>query len=181
MYLSLSVLLSLQISALGLTQSSLNMLRLHGREASSSLVSCLVAGSKPCCPSCCCLEELMEKSVRMRSLDINQMETEHGRWSLHLNLSLSPSCYSPGLSILGELLHSQRRPRPKTQPIPKILNGVKVWTLLWPIHVWKCCLMLPEPLFHNLRPDDSWHCHLGTYLCHQGRTNPLTETLDHSI
>ena len=36
------------------------------------------------------------------------------------------------------------------QHIPKILNGVKVWTLWWPIHVWKWCLMLPEPLFHNL-------------------------------
>ncbi len=31
------------------------------------------------------------------------------------------------------------------QHIPKILNGVKVW-----IHVWKWCLMLPEPLFPNL-------------------------------
>ena len=38
------------------------------------------------------------------------------------------------------------------QHIPKILNGVKVWTLWWPIHVWKRCLMLPEPLFHNLSP-----------------------------
>ena len=27
--------------------------------------------------------------------------------------------------------------------------------LWWPIHVWKWCLMLPEPLFHNLSPKNS--------------------------
>ena len=32
----------------------------------------------------------------------------------------------------------------------KILCGVKVWTLWWPVHVWKWCLMLPKPVFHNL-------------------------------
>ena len=37
------------------------------------------------------------------------------------------------------------------QHILKIINGVKVWTLWWPIHVWKC-LMLPEPVFHGLSP-----------------------------
>lgn len=31
-------------------------------------------------------------------------------------------------------------------------DGVKVWTLLWPIHVWKWCLMLFGPLFHHLSP-----------------------------
>lgn len=36
------------------------------------------------------------------------------------------------------------------QHIPKILNGIKVCTLWQPIQVWKPCLMLPEPLFHNL-------------------------------
>ena len=118
--------------------SSLNMLRLRGREASLSLAWCLVAGSKPCCPSCCCLEEMMGKSVRMRSLAI-KMETEYGRWSLHLNF------------------YCTAKEKVEIQHIPKILNGVKVWTVLWPIHVWKCYLMLPKPLFHNWRPDDSWH------------------------
>ena len=38
------------------------------------------------------------------------------------------------------------------QHIPEILNRVKVWTLWWPIHAWKLCLMITEPLSHNLSP-----------------------------
>lgn len=34
--------------------------------------------------------------------------------------------------------------------IIKILNGL--WTLWWPIHLWKRCLALLEPLVHYMRP-----------------------------
>lgn len=43
-------------------------------------------------------------------------------------------------------------PRSCMNEDPKILSWFKVWTLWWPIHVWKWCLMLPEPLFCNLSP-----------------------------
>ena len=37
-----------------------------------------------------------------------------------------------------------------SQAHAKIITVVKVWTLSWLVHVWKLCLMLPEPQFHNL-------------------------------
>ena len=48
--------------------------------------------------------------------------------------------------IMGELGHCESL----VQHIPMILNRVKVRTLWGLIHVWKRCLVLPEPLFHNL-------------------------------
>ena len=33
---------------------------------------------------------------------------------------------------------------------PNIQSGVEVWTLWWPIHMWKWHLIIPKPLFHSL-------------------------------
>lgn len=45
-----------------------------------------------------------------------------------------------------------RPPVKSSSAHPKIFYGVTVYTLWWPIHGWKWCLMLSEPLFHNLSP-----------------------------
>ncbi len=68
------------------------------------------------------------------------------------NIYSRPELHKFFAKILYWWWESQTAPQSLLQHIPKILNGVKVWTLWWPIHVWKLCLMLPEPLFHNLSP-----------------------------
>ena len=61
------------------------------------------------------------------------------------------------------------------QHIPKTFNGVKVRTLRWPIHVWKCLLMLPDThvsscsTLSQLEPDGSWHCRPGICPSRQGK------------
>ena len=63
------------------------------------------------------------------------------------------------------------------QHIPNTFNGVKVRTLRWPIHVWKCLLVLPDThvsscsTLSQLEPDESWHCGPGICLSHQGEKN----------
>ena len=61
------------------------------------------------------------------------------------------------------------------QHIPKTFNGVKGRTLRWPIHVWKCLLMLPDThvsscsTLSQLEPDESWHCRPGICPSRQGK------------
>ncbi len=68
-----------------------------------------------------------------------------------------PELHTFFAKILYWLWESRIAAQSLLQPILKILNGVKVWlwTLWWPIHVWKGSLMLPEPLFHKLNPMNS--------------------------
>lgn len=68
-----------------------------------------------------------------------------------MSQDLFSSCF---VFIFSKILYSRWESRTTAQSllqhVPKILNSVTIWTLWWSIHVWKICVMLPEPFFQDL-------------------------------
>ena len=64
---------------------------------------------------------------------------------------------------------------------PKLLRAVNIWTLWWPVHVWKWCLMLPEPLSHSLSLMNRGIVILEFTRVIREEKNPLIEKPAHSV
>lgn len=62
---------------------------------------------------------------------------------VHCHIYFHPDLHSFFTKICNWWWESRTAARSLLQHIPKILGGVKIWTLWVPIHVWKWCLIFP--------------------------------------